>query len=420
MNSYLQKIRSFSRNANLYLIHVVGMDLIWGTWGVLFNLYLLAAGFSLDFIGLRLLVGGVTSAICSIPGGWVSDKIGRKASFIIGDGVGALMAMVSILSTSENVLLATAVISGSFGVLHSVSEPAFMAENSKRSERTHLFSVAAGLSTLAMMIGSIIAGYVPGLIQSDTLTSYRIAASFGILLWFLSLIPAVMLKADVVTTEGGGIRIKRTKVKLHNPVKVGKIVLVSTLVTFSLALAGSLYNVFFHEHAHAGESTIGTTFAISSAILGLLTFLAPVLAQKLGSFPMVIVVRLLALPFILALPFVSTGLHQQTVSVISLVGLMYMGRSLFTNLSEPISDAINMNLLDPRERATATGIQMSLNYAFSGLAGFIGARLMGGGDFTTPFLLMAAIFGLSIVLFYILYKPYREEIETESIVEEAS
>lgn len=358
MGDYIQKIKSFSRNANLYLIHVIGMDLIWGTWGVLFNLYLLAAGFSLDFIALRILVGGITSAIFSIPGGWVSDKIGRKASFIIGDGMGALMAMISIMTVSENILLATAVISGAFGVLHSVSEPAFMAENSKRSERTHLFSVAAGLSTIAMMFGSVIAGYVPGLIPADTLWAYRIAASFGILLWFLSLIPAVMLK-------GEDREALKEPARIQNPVRIGKIVTISALITFSLALVGSLYNVFFHNHAHAETETIGLTFAISSGILGLFTFLAPILASKWGSFHTVIYVRMMTIPFILLLPFVSDH-HSEAAPVLGLVGLMYMGRALFTNLADPIFEAINMNLLDPRERATATGIQMSINYALSG------------------------------------------------------
>ncbi len=29
--TYLQKVKQFSRNANLYLLHVIGMDTIYGT-----------------------------------------------------------------------------------------------------------------------------------------------------------------------------------------------------------------------------------------------------------------------------------------------------------------------------------------------------------------------------------------------------
>src|SRR6476620_4290029 len=154
--SYWQKIRHFSRNANLYLLHVIGMDTIYGTWGVVFNLYLLAIGFDAAFIGTRLLITGITGAIASIPAGIISDRIGRKASFILGDGMGAVVALVNIMTLNPTILLLTPVISGIFGNLHGVSEPAFMAENSKRAERVHLFSVASGLRTTAAMVGALL------------------------------------------------------------------------------------------------------------------------------------------------------------------------------------------------------------------------------------------------------------------------
>ncbi|MBI3732885.1 MAG: hypothetical protein HY259_05435, partial [Chloroflexi bacterium] len=41
-DSYWQKVKAFSHNARLYLLHIVGMDMIYGTTSVVFNLYLLA------------------------------------------------------------------------------------------------------------------------------------------------------------------------------------------------------------------------------------------------------------------------------------------------------------------------------------------------------------------------------------------
>ena len=40
VSDYLDKTRQFSRNANLYVLHVIGMDMIHGSFNVLFNLYL--------------------------------------------------------------------------------------------------------------------------------------------------------------------------------------------------------------------------------------------------------------------------------------------------------------------------------------------------------------------------------------------
>src|SRR5262245_17309069 len=71
IREYVVAVRLFSRNARLYMVHIVGMDMIHGTWEVLFNLYLLALftpshGVNLfgvyhlhaiEFVGARLAIG---------------------------------------------------------------------------------------------------------------------------------------------------------------------------------------------------------------------------------------------------------------------------------------------------------------------------------------------------------------------------
>ena len=135
VRDYMAKTREFSRNANLYVLHVIGMDMIHGSFTVLFNLYLLAVGFDIAFIGLRLMIGFIASALTAMPAGLVSDRIGRKASFILGDGVGAVIGLVMISTQSELILLWGPALGAFFGNLHHTSEAAFMMENSKKSER---------------------------------------------------------------------------------------------------------------------------------------------------------------------------------------------------------------------------------------------------------------------------------------------
>ena len=75
-SGYLGKMRLFSHNARLYIVHIVGMDVIYGTWNVVFNLYLLAAGIDVAFVGLRILVTSVAGAVAAVPSGLISDRIG--------------------------------------------------------------------------------------------------------------------------------------------------------------------------------------------------------------------------------------------------------------------------------------------------------------------------------------------------------
>jgi len=70
-------------------------------------------------------------------------------------------------------------------------------ENSKRSERVHLFSVAGSFRTLSTMTGALITGFVPALFIDEVgkVGVYTHASHAGLSLWFISLIPALMLRS---------------------------------------------------------------------------------------------------------------------------------------------------------------------------------------------------------------------------------
>jgi len=70
-------------------------------------------------------------------------------------------------------------------------------ENSKPSERVHLSSLASSVRTFSAMAGALMAGIVP-LMFIDSIgkvVAYRYATYAGLALWFLSLIPALMLRS---------------------------------------------------------------------------------------------------------------------------------------------------------------------------------------------------------------------------------
>ncbi len=424
IRGYLAKIKLFSYNARLYLLHVIGMDMIHGTWEVMFNLYLLAIGKPLEFIGLRLLVMGVAGAAASIPMGWVSDKLGRKAGFILGDGLGAVMSLTLILSTDDTIILVASALAAMFSALHHVTESPFMAENSEQKERIHLFSVSEGLRTFSAMIGSLIAGFVPlwaaGAFGIETVVAYRWAAFIGIGWWFLSLIPAILLKQQVPDQKVEPVKkvkpsvmaaIKSLTANIKNPVIIGKLLLVNGLISLGAGFVVPLFNVYFHEGVHAHAHEIGTTFAAGSLFLALGALMVPFVVEKFGKTVTILVTRLAAVPFILLIGF-APSLADPT-AVMSIAGLAYILRTTLFNMSGPVLSAFSMELLHPKERATATGFQSTIGRIATAGAGFLGAGLMGLGDFRTPFFLMAFLFLLSTIFFWALFKGYEKEAQVQ-------
>jgi MFS family permease len=420
LRGYLEAVGLFSRNARLYLAHIMGMDLIHGTWEVLFNLYLLAVGFGIEFIGLRLLIGGIASSVASLPAGVMSDRIGRKWSFILGDGGGAAVALVNIMSTERGVLLVTPVVGALFGALHAVSESAFMAENSTPEERVHLFSVGSGLSTLAEMGGSIIGGVIPlwGATSFGKIAAYRSAAWFGIGLWFVSLVPAWMLREypqaqsgaqgrePQAASKGGEVRSRYLTLSpglVQHPTTIAKLAACGALISFGAGFVVPLFSVFFQEALHAQEHQIGMAFASGSAVLAVASFLAPFVRERLGKVPAIVLTRFASVPFILILAF-SRDIGPYLAPALSVAGAAYVLRVVLMNVAAPISSAFSMELLEPGERGTATGVQRMASGLLSALGGFFGSLMMAAGDYRTPFFLMGALYLASTGLFWAFFR----------------
>lgn len=402
---YLQAMRRFSRNAKLYVLHVIGMDMIHGTWTVLFNLYLLAIGFDVKFVGLRLVLGGVAGALMSVPAGFVSDRIGRKASFILGDGMGAVLGLISILSLDRTVLLTTAVVGAFFSSLHHVSEPPFMHENSQSAERVHLFSISDSFRTGSAMIGSLIAGFLPLLFAERVgkVTAYRWATFIGLGLWFFSLVPALMLRRTSTGPEGAADRRPGLFSGIRNPKLMAKLVAPEIFLALGAGLVLPLSNVFFHEGLHLHESRIGLTFAIGQLALAVGALFAPLLVSKMTKVNAVVTSRLASIPFILILAFIMTS-SPEGGWVFPLVVIAWAGRTAIFNISSPIESAFNMEILTLRERATLAGFDAGVFSGGVALGAFISSRLITAGNFGTPFLGMTLLYFVSTMLFWLFFR----------------
>jgi MFS family permease len=296
-------------------------------------------------------------------------------------------------------------VAAAFGALHHVTEAPFMAENSEPAERIHLFSVGSGFRTLAAMIGALVAGFTPRWMADtwnlSTVAAFRWAAYIGVAWWFLSLIPAVLMRPyvsqEVAQARAEAPRSKGLLGGVQSPDLIARFVTIGALLGLGGGFVLPLANVFFSEEAHAAEHEIGLTFAAGSLFLALGAFLAPLVVERFGKTRAIWMSRFSAIPFILLIGFAPDLATPATV--VSLAGAAFVLRTALFNMSGPVYDAYTMERLHPTERATFTGIDAMFWSGSAALGGFMGARLMNGGDFRTPFVVMAVLYLISTWLF---------------------
>jgi MFS family permease len=233
--------------------------------------------------------------------------------------------------------------------------------------------------------------------------AYRWAVHIGIAWWFLSLIPAIMLKRHV-SEEVAKARAEVAQDErsgwlsvLYNPKTVYRFVAIGALLSLGGGFVLRLANVFFHYDLHAHEHQIGMVFATGSFFLAIGAFAVPLVVERLGEVATIVWTRFAAIPFILLIGFAPELASPETV--VSLAGLAWVLRTTLFNMSGPAFEAFSMGQLHPTERATYIGISRLFGSAMAAVGGYLGAVLMSGGDFRTPFIVMAVMYAISTALF---------------------
>jgi MFS family permease len=260
------------------------------------------------------------------------------------------------------------------------------------------------VSLLAVLAGNLLGGYLPGLfvnifgVASTQIWAYRFTLWFSIIpmiISFLAVIP--MTKDSEIQCEVGmGFR------NVTNWGFIGKFSGAIASVGLGAGMIVMFFNLFFQNEFAAGSELIGIIFGINTIVLAAGNFLAPALADRFGKVRTIIFTEALSVPFLLMISWAPT---------LWLAVTAYVMRTVLMNMAGPISSAFFMESLRKEERSTATGITRSADSLVRGIASNIGGALLAAGLYRLPYVLVAGLYVLGIVLFYAFFRNKEKEIE---------
>ena len=131
--------------------------------GLLFNLTVLALGFSLDFLGLLNTVSFASAAVLSVPLLWLVTRVSLRSALLASAALQIASVLILALVPFAPALLISGGLTGTAAVLFQVSAPPFMMRQSDAATRDHLFSANAAILIGFAGLGSLIGGRLPGL-----------------------------------------------------------------------------------------------------------------------------------------------------------------------------------------------------------------------------------------------------------------
>jgi MFS family permease len=333
--------------------------------------------------------------------------------------IGSLAAVAVIAWDGSSVMLVAAVILLGMGnELFNVSAAPFMMENSGERERTALFSVSFGLSTLAGFLGSLAGGQLPRLMSGvfaltpDSASTYGAVLLLSPVLMTLSLLPLLGMREPprphssfrwvlpntrliALTVEDTWRRTRAAPVIAWRGLRyrklIVKLLLPNAIISLGAALLIPYMNVFFRERHHVPDETLGLIFALSSVVTGVATLVAPLLAKRWGKVRAVAFTQAISLPFLLMIGFTPW---------LPLAVVGFWVRGALMNMAGPLYNAFMMERVAKGERATVNAFaSVTWNMGWA-VCPYVSGIVQQQWGFSPLFVATAMLYGLAAALTY--------------------
>ncbi|MFN8586274.1 MAG: MFS transporter [Candidatus Eisenbacteria bacterium] len=411
IHDFLDAARHFSRPARFYLFSEF---LVWtahGVYSVLFNLYLVEAGFPESFVGRAVSVNAIGLALAALPAGFLAERWGRRRSLLLGavlEGVGHLLRASSAHGPT---LLATGFFVGVGQSFFQIAAAPFLSEHSTPRERTHLFSTFFAAALVAGVVGSALGGVTPKLVQvlapaTSLFVAYRVTLVAAALLAMCSLVPLIRM-GRVSEKPLGHDEDKPTPEQARALIPIGFNAL---LIGMGAGLVIPFMNLYFKDRFACSSATIGTLFSVAQIFTATASLLGPALARRFGKLRTATASELLSLPFL-----VTLGAERR----LEIAAVSFWARATLMQAATPLIQTFIMEALPPALRARGTStinLVWNVGWACSALAaGSIIERF----GFAMPFYLTAGLYATAAFTFWWSFRNTPEQAGDVKLSEEA-
>ncbi len=376
---YVARVRGFNANARWYLVYTFMGGIGFGIYGLFYNFYILSLGHSPAFLGVLLALPLVVVTVLAVPAGMLGRRISYRNTLLLGTVVLTFCLIGACAVPSVAGLITFALGLGVMQALLDVSNAPFVAENSRPSERTHLFSVQFAVRLFASFFGSLGAGLLPAQLArllgvgAESPTAYRATLLLSAAIFLLALLPLLRVRRSLTPRDEKEVPARLTGRLAHAEVAVlTKLFVPQAVIGIGAGVLVPFLNVFFKVRFGVSDSLLGVLFALQAVAMGLATLAGPAVAARLGRVRAVVLTQVLSIPFLAILGFVPS-LPLASVGFLARAGLMNMG--------SPLYSAFAMDQVDEKKRGTANALLVMSAQGSRALSSWVGGLLQQGPGF---------------------------------------
>lgn len=404
----LQQIKNFPSAARLFLLATIINGILFSTWQLFFNLFILARGFEKDFLGLINSMPSMAGLILGIPIGMLSDRIGRRPAMLMGLAIYTTAMGLQLFVQVDFLLVIIAFLGGVGNSLFFISQAPFMMKVTNTENRALMFSLNFGLNTLAGAVGNLFAGQMPGWfggllnVPADSAQAFQMVLLVSVVLGFFALVPIFLLKEPIKKINQDEPRINQWLLLKDTVTKsfTWKLVIPEMLLGFGAAITIPYMNLYFVEVFKLKSNLLGLLFSMSALFVGVGSIIGPRLVKKFNSkIRVVVMTQASSLIFLLILAFSPFAW---------LAAIGYLLRGMLMNMAVPLYNAFCMENVAENEQGVVNSLISNSWTAGWAIGPFLSGLIQIKYGFQPLFLITASIYCVSILSTWFFFGKYEK------------
>lgn len=410
---YLSHFQQLSANVKLFLIGNAFQGLGLSIYGLLFNLYLKELGFGESTIGGLISTTSLGISLIAIPAALIIEKFYVKHLVITGLLGSSVFYLMQVTNVAEGSIFALGLLASMFQALFNISVSPFYLRNSTPEARMHLFTLNSALNMGAHLVGYLIGGFLPEVVDHFTTDLNRVEVYRVSIMMALG----VVLASNLVFYQIKTVPIPKVKKRFFEGIRekdwkiLGKLILPKLCFAFGGGLIVPFMNIYLKEKFKLGPEMIGVSYALLQAFIFMGIFITPNIIKKTTPLRFIILTSFLSIPFMIAM-----GLTGNITLVLS----CFFMRGMLMNMSSPITSMFEMEHVREKECVFASAIILFFYHLVYTTSTRLGGYMIEAFDFGPTFFMAGASYAVAIVLYYRFFKKEDEakKVRPESVIKE--
>jgi MFS family permease len=407
----------------LFVLRVL-RSLAQGYLGIIVPLYMVMLGYNAIALGEMLAVSALAAAAISTATGMLADRFGRKnflavislllaiggAGFGLSTSLGWLIFWGAIGSVGRGGAMA----GGAWGAFYPAVQ-ALIADCTDDYNRTTVFGAFSFVGVLSGALGSLLAG-LPVLLEHlagiPILEGYRalflLSAVFGLAMaiavipvretYALDLAAARLKEREQAGEPPEPPRERRFGLSRESRRLVARFMVTNSTNGLAIGMLGPIVVYWFYRRFGVSAAELASMFFIMNLVASVPYLMAGRIAIAFGTVRSVVATRAVGTVLLFGVVLMPT---------FAWAAVLYGIRMVFNVLSIPVRQSYLMGVIDPSERATASGFANFPSQVTSAAGPYMAGYFMEHIALSLPLEFAAVMQGLNTVLYWAFFHNVR-------------